>query len=375
MKKIIFAILIVVVVGVTTAMTLFRTQLDDQVRKKVSKRVEAALEPVDCPPIQRTFPDSAYQGPLIDTHIHIAPVPDGPFGGSLDEEARPGMGVNVRVGDYVCMMDTENTKKVFAFFPVWEPIEEEFVQVVRETMETYPDRFVPFIMPPDHDDRKDGFPTVTAAALKNMLAIAPDLFQGYGEIGLYERKGGAPELPPDSERLLEIYPVVREHKLLVYVHLGEGQKESFERVLVANPDINFIWHGDQLIPYGKNKEQDLSAVEDILSQHPNAYYGVDELYGDIWLLRPEVSKEEFIAHFEDPESLLGKDLTTWKGFIERHPKQVLWGTDRGWSAPWSLDRDVAIVLNNYSRMFIGRLDPSVQERFAYKNAEELVSGQ
>jgi hypothetical protein len=31
-----------------------------------------------------------------------------------------------------------------------------------------------------------------------------------------------------------------------------------------------------------------------------------------------------------------------------------------------------LVLNDYSRMFIGRLDPSVQEKFAYKNAEKLT---
>ena len=139
-----------------------------------------------------------------------------------------------------------------------------------------------------------------------------------------------------------------------------------------NPDINFIWHGDQLIQC-ESCSQTLEEVEDILENHPNAYYGVDELYGDVWLLKPEVSKEEFLEHFEAYGPLIEKDLATWKDFIEKHPDQVIWGTDRGWSAPWSLDTDVALTLNDYSRFFIARLDPSVQEKFAYKNAEKLFS--
>lgn len=342
-------------------------------------RVDAVFEPVECLTENRVLTDAHYKGTMIDTHIHIAPIPDGPIGPfNADENDRPVLGVNVKMADYVCMMDTEHTQKVFAFFPVWEPITAEFLDVVKKTIEKYPGRFVPFIMPPEHDDRPDGFPTVKADDLENMLAIYPGLFKGYGEIGLYARGDhggptGAPALPPDSSRLLDIYPVVKKNNVMVYFHLGEGQKESFEKVLEQNPDINFIWHGDQLIPNGE-QGQNLSYIEDILSKHKNAYYGVDELYGDTWLIRPEVSKEKFLAHFKNPEPLLKIDLKTWKGFIERHPDQVLWGTDRGWSAPWSLDPEVALTLNTYTRAFIGRLDPKVQEKYAYKNAEKLLEG-
>lgn len=331
-----------------------------------------------CPDVSRTplYP-SSYAGPLIDTHVHIPNIPDRPAPDFLsNENSRPLLGVNASMDDYICMMNTEGTKAVFAFFPVWDPIREESISIVRETLKRYPGRFIPFIMPPEHDDRPDGFPTVQAQELESMLADAREIFSGYGEIGLYARGDhggptGAPELPPYLERLQEIYPVVRQNKLLVYFHLGEGQAESFKQTLAANPDISFIWHGDQLIPQ-ENGRQDLSAIEDILSKYPNAHYGVDELYGDTWLLRPEIGKKEFLAHFEQYEPLLAEDLQTWKGFIERHPDQALWGTDRGWSAPWSIDQDVAITLNTYSRAFIGRLDPSVQEKFAYKNAERLA---
>ncbi len=339
----------------------------------MDERVAAVFTTSNCPTLPRSLDKRFYQGPMIDTHIHIPPIPDGPpRTGFLNPDERPALGVNMTIPEYVCMMDAEGTTKVFAFFPVWEPFTKQFLSVVEETMERYRDRFVPFIMTPDHDNDPDGYPTVAAGELEDMLSLSRGVFEGYGEIGLYAREGGAAELPPDSRRLREIYPVLRDHNLMVYVHLGRGQKESFERALRENPDINFIWHGDQLIPY-ENGEQNLTAIEDVLSKYPNAYYGVDELYGDVWLLKPETKKENFIAHFAEYEPLLEKDLATWKGFIERHPDQVLWGTDRGWSSDWSVDPDVAMTLNTYTRAFIGRLEPAVQEKFAYKNAEQLVS--
>lgn len=343
-------------------------------------RIQNALEDVNCLDADAPYFGAVYNGPLIDAHYHIANIPDGsPDSREEDysEETRPLLGVNTKISDIICSLEREGTKKVFAFFSVYKEIPKPMVEVVKRTMEKYPDKFVPFIMPPDNDGSPDGSPTVNAETLQNMLAIEPDLFKGYGEIGLYARGDhGGPKgslaLPPDSARLIDIYPIVRKNNLVIYFHLGEGQRESFEKVLEQNPDINFIWHGDQLISYGSGG-QDLSDVDEILTNHPNVYYGVDELYGDVWLLKPEVSKEEFFEHFEDYESLLEKDVKTWKAFIEKHPDQIIWGTDRGGIALWSIDEDVGITLTNYARAFIARLDPAVQEKFAYKNAEKLIN--
>ncbi|MDZ4256910.1 MAG: hypothetical protein U1C71_04835, partial [archaeon] len=112
---------------------------------------------------------------------------------------------------------------------------------------------------------------------------------------------------------------------------------------------------------------------EILENHSNVYYEVDELWGDVWLLKPGASKEDFLAHFEDYGPLLEKDVATWKPFIERFPDQVLWGSDRGVSTLWDLDRDVAFQLQDYVRAFIGKLDPSVQEKYAYKNSERIFA--
>jgi hypothetical protein len=373
-KKIGYLILLVLFAFLVIFMSGWTQQIPEE--SIWQDRIDASFGPVNCSNVEHNFNDS-YAGPLIDTHIHMASIPDDPNYIPSDD-VRPVMGVNVKIADYICMLDNEGTAKVFGFFPVWNPIRNELLDIVSRTMVEYPDRFVPFIMPPDNDDSPDGFPTVSANVLSEMLDKFPNLFKGYGEIGLYARGDhdgptGALALSPDSNRLQEIYPIIREHKLLVYFHLGEGQQEDFERVLEENSDINFIFHGDQLVSY-EHGEQNLEVIDKILNNHPNAYYGVDELYGDVWLLRPEVSKEEFFMHFKDYEPLLKKDIATWKGFIERHPDQVLWGTDRGWSAFWTLDSDVGMTLVNYSRTFISKLDPSVQENFAYKNAERLISG-
>ncbi|MEK6908891.1 MAG: hypothetical protein AABX23_02465 [Nanoarchaeota archaeon] len=347
-----------------------------------NQRIESALATENCiTPENRKFGDLYYNGQLIDTHFHIANIPDStPSEQEQDysNEEMPLLGVNTKITDIICTLEKEGTKKVFAFFPVYKEVSEPMIELVKRTMKEYPDNFVPFIMAPDHDDSVDGFPTVESQILQNMLNIEQDLFKGYGEIGLYARGDhggpkGSPELPPDSQRLQEIYPIIRENNLIIYFHLGENQEDSFKKVLEQNPDINFIWHGDQLIPYEDGK-QNLKLIDEILTNYPNAYYGVDELYGDTWILKPETKKEDFIKHFDDYEILLNEDISTWKAFIEKHPNQVLWGTDRGWSAPWSVDEDVGIILTNYARAFIARLDPEVQEKFAYKNAEKLING-
>jgi hypothetical protein len=196
------------------------------------QRVDAAFAPSDCQPatVQR-FGYLYYDGPLIDTHFHIAGIPDSPLG-DFETGDFPVLGANVRMTDIACALEQEGITKAFAFFPVYKQIPAPMVKVAERTMELYPDRFVPFIMPPDSDNLPGGSPTVDAQVLQEMLAIQPGLFEGYGEIGLYERQGGAAELPPDSQRLQEIYPVAREHGLTVYFHLGEGQKDEFERVLL-----------------------------------------------------------------------------------------------------------------------------------------------
>ena len=50
----------------------------------------------------------------------------------------------------------------------------------------------------------------------------------------------------------------------------------------------------------------------------------------------------------------------------------MWGTDRG-DIVWGYEEEVGQLLAEFGRALIGRLDPAVQDRVAYKNAEFLAN--
>ena len=90
-------------------------------------------------------------------------------------------------------------------------------------------------------------------------------------------------------------------------------------------------------------------------------------------MRGGESKSRFLATLRDYEPLIEKDLATWQELIETYPDRFMWATDRGVRAGlYTYDADVGQILVDYARKFIGRLDPGVQENFAYKNAQRIL---
>ena len=84
-----------------------------------------------------------------------------------------------------------------------------------------------------------------------------------------------------------------------------------------------------------------------------------------------VLKNDFFFPFTERIVDADKNLDKWKSMIENNPDQVMWGMDRGYTHHF--DNEVHGLLVEYSRAFIGGLDPEVQEKYAYKNAEQLLS--
>ncbi len=338
------------------------------------ERIDRALAPSFCPPIEKKeYPQGYYQGPLIDTHLHLPAIPDSlPEQGEGDtfdpEENEEGafggpqalLGVNVKMSEIACSLQHEGTHKNFAFFPVYQEIYKQALEIANKTMERYPELFTPFIMPPTEE-----FPTVEAPIFKKMLAVYPNLFQGYGEVGSSPTEPNDP--PPDDQVYLKNYIVAREHGLLIYYHLGYGHRENFERVLTTHPDLNFIWHGDALSS---------NEVKEVLSKHPNAYYGIDEFFGgdrEIFELYVGKSKEKYLeAANKNFDQIIRQAVSDFQSLIEEYPDRVLWGTDRG-DAVWNYDREVGLMQIKIARAFIGSLDPAVQEKYAYQNAERLLN--
>ena len=150
--------------------------------------------------------------------------------------------------------------------------------------------------------------------------------------------------------------------MMVYYHPGWNQVNNWKRVLESHPDINFIVHAEEL-------EHD---IDELMTKYPNIYFTANPQFHQHFKLYVGKSKEEFLnAAEKDFENLITKDLERWEKVIEKHPDRFMWGTDRG-DAVWNYDIDVGLFLVKYGRAFIGRLDPAVQEKVGYKNAERLL---
>ena len=338
------------------------------------KRIERAIgDGSECEYTVHTPVDPTYyNGPLIDTHFHIPHMPDSsPQRGELNNPyldvanlsdynaVFPLLGVNISVDEIACSLRGEGTDAVFAFFPVFPNISSQALEVTQRTMDAYPELFIPFI----NATGKDDVPSASADALSKMLAEYPGLFDGYGEIGLYSAgRRSADDYEPDNELFQDIFTVVTNNGLAVYLHPGEGHVDNLSNAAAQFPDVNFIVHGEQV----ENE------IIDLMAQHPNIFFTVNDLYGDQYLLHQGENTESFVAAISDTEALLEKDLALWKPQIEAFPDQFLWGTDRGGIAVWTFDIEVGRAITDYGRAFISRLDPAVQERFAYQNARRIV---
>lgn len=99
-----------------------------------------------------------YVGPLIETHFHIPHMPDSrPVQGELTSSYLdvagqerfnikfPLLGVNNPIAKIACTLEHEGTDGVFAFFPVCPQMAGPSIEVVKRTMDLYPDLLFPFI--------------------------------------------------------------------------------------------------------------------------------------------------------------------------------------------------------------------------------------
>jgi len=354
--------------------------LDEQVDEDAfvvaewQKRIDAAFTPVACEvSSQSDYPSSYYKGPLIDTHFHIPQLPDDGFFGvdgdnveskgvdaelydSIAEEDVPRLGRTVNINAIACTLQREGTIRVFAFFPAFLDIQVQLVEVARRTMEEYPSLFVPFIQSSGSE-----VSTVEAETLQEFLEIHPGLFFGLGEVGDSPTEPINP--PPDSVIYTENFEVARNHSLAVYFHVGEGHHENLGRALQRFPDITFIVHGDGIRPF----------IDGMMDQYPNLYFTFNNIFEEHTPLFRFGEKAVFISALKDDwDRLLEAAVEDFGPLIESHPDRYMWGTDRG-DIVWNYDEDIGQLIAEYGRAFIGKFDPEVQEKIAYKNAELLVA--
>ncbi|MDP6548549.1 MAG: amidohydrolase family protein [Dehalococcoidia bacterium] len=338
------------------------------------ERIDAAFAPAACESTSPgDYPASYYGGPLIDTHLHIPQLPDDGFGAeddgdeesggvdselydSIAEDDRPLLGRTVTISDIACTLQSEGSIRAFAFFPVFEDIPVQLVEVAGRTMLEYPSLFVPFIQSSGSDAS-----TVEADILQEWLEINPGLFFGHGEVGDSPTESINPH--PDSKLYTENVEVDRANGLPVYYHTGEGHHENMARALERFPDITFIVHSDFIRPH----------IDGLMDDYPNIYFTFNDIFDEITPQFRFGDKEDFISAMRaDWDQLLDDADDMYRPMIEDHPDRYMWGTDRA-DIVWNYDEDIGLLLAEFGRAFIGRFDPAIQEMLAYKNAEELIA--
>ena len=302
-----------------------------------------------------------YEGPLFDAHFHMPQLVD--FSKLMGERYEshsanpvtdPVLHKDVGLEKILCAFEKENVRGAIGFTIGAEEALEETLSAAESANKETEGKIKLFLMPSNFE----------AARLDEIQKNNPDLFKGYGETAFYviEQKGEN----PDDQRFLDIYEVAGRHGLIVMIHPDGRQESSIENALQKNPNVKFIFHGPEIE----------DSIPGIIERHPNAYYSIDAILTRVppspgGVLYTTNSKENFISEFtQNYDIMMDRAVDEWKAKIEQHPDRYMWGTDR--AHKWTYDEEVSVLLEEFSRDFIAELDPSAQEKFAYKNAEKLL---
>ncbi len=320
--------------------------------------------PCDLTPRARQLSSTSYYtGPLVDAHVHMPAAFQLPAAIAQQVDFTPPvLDKDISKAELICLFDKEKSKSVVGFYLVPNMFPGMFVSAAQQLEQQYPGRIAPFITPA-HLTSLD----LTPEQLEDILKSNPGLFKGLGEYGLYKAdyKGKSPEDP----YFLKLYDLADKYNLIMMIHADAGQQAAIEGILQKYPLVTFLFHGNvEMGPYAAA----------VVSKYPNAYFTID---GDLWDIPEDTktvnlyaaaTKEEFITDFKrDYTKVQSAAISRWKNAIEQHPNQFVWGTDRG--KDWHFDPEVGALLEESARSFIGQLDPAVQEKFAYQNAERLIN--
>lgn len=311
---------------------------------------------------KREFSTKAYyDGPLIDSHVHFPTASK--IVSSIAKQnglELPLLEGEISADNVICLFESEGVTKIFGFHITSKFAEGSGVSVAKAIEEAYLGKVVHFIMPPPVL-----FLNVKPSGIKGILHKNKGLFKGFGEIGLY--MDGYQGLKPNDPQLKEIYKLADEYNLIVMIHPEDTLKDGVEEILQEFPHVTFFFHG------GKYQEW----IIDLMPRYKNFYFSVDANINHLYGFRKEhqfqklINKEDYVTYMRGNfNNVLDEEISNWKARIEKYPDRFTWGTDR-WYA-WHFDPEVGRILEEFGRSFIGRLNPAVQENFAYKNAESML---
>ena len=307
--------------------------------------------------------DSYYTGPLIDTHVHM------PVSGIVSmvaikfgiEEITP-YDDELSIDNIACQFESEGIIKAFGFNVIPKYAISKSINKVKSNEKRHPGKFVHFYQPTPNSALNPG-----PKKVDQILTDNSNIFMGYGEVKYNAKVDN--EFGLFDQEYIEIFDIINKHNIMTMMHPGPEHKEEVIELLKNHPNINFLFHGGE----------SSSWIIEVLETYNNAYKTIqpnDHLFG--WsdkngdLLRP--TKDEYLEYMRNNfNSLLDAELNFKKKIIEEHPETFMWGTDR--LKKWHFDPEVGAMVEEFGRAFIAQLDPSVQEKFAYKNAENILNNQ
>lgn len=282
-----------------------------------------------------------YNGPLFDAHIHLPGIPE--------------------INNLLCIFDKEKVKGAIGFY--WSPPQSQSLEkMLAETESIKKDslgKIRLFLMPKSY----------SLKTLEDIEATHKGLFTGYGELAFYNRGDSSQSYypqSPDEQQFLDLYALAGKNNFVVMIHPNQGQASAIEKVVQKNPNVTFYFHGDEIE----------GAIIGLMDKYPNVYYSIDAVLSRLPFppadaLHLSSSESDYVSKItQNFPAILNGAVNEWKTKIEKHPDRFTWGTDRGGFA-WHYGEEVSSLFEELSRAFIARLDPSVQEKYAYQNAEKL----
>ena len=283
-----------------------------------------------------------YTGQLFDAHFHVP---------NLSE---------LSINKLLCTSDKEKVKGTILFYWNGQLSLEKRLAEAESIKSASSGKIRVFVAPVQYSLKELG----------DIESAHKGLFTGYGEMAFYNR--GDPSQSyypksPDAQQFLDIYALAEKNNFVVMIHPDKGQEQAIENILQKYPTVKFYFHGDEIE----------GAITGLMDKYPNVYYSIDAVLSRLPFppadaLHLSSSENEYVSKLtQNFSAILEGAVSDWKTKIETHPDRFTWGTDRG-GATWHYGEEVSRLFEELSRAFISRLDLSVQEKYAYKNAESLL---
>lgn len=309
-----------------------------------------------------------YTGPLIDAHVHM------PVSSRIVAAVAKRLGsveFNLSIFDntltrdyFVCLFESEGiSQNVGLFlttrFSLWQEL-----HTIKKFQKEYPGRVSPFFMPAPLS-----FLRVSPSEIRKTLDKNPGLFRGIGELKIFD--GTSLENPHYSE----LYKIANDYNLIIMMHPHFDDKEIVKNILKQYPKVTFLFHGGDRPNVGPARNGSEEFIAEIMKEFDNAYYSIStiQLAGYNRGHALEMPDKEGLWNYrrENFDSEIAAVVKKWKQLIEKYPDRFMWETDRQ-RPQWIFDEDFGHFIEEAARTFIGKLDQSVREKFAYKNAENLL---